>query len=352
MTANRFFKKSVLEFEPYLPNEHEGYIKLDANESPFNLGVEVRERVMERIGKLKFMQYPDSNSDVLREKISGYVNVPSDNIVVGNGSDEMIHVLLNTFVEKDDVVISHNPTFSMYGINTGVLGGKYMEIPKADDFRIKVDELIEKANENKAKIVFLCNPNNPTGVATPKEDIIRLIEETDSIIVVDEAYIEFGGESVAEEVLNYDRLIVLRTFSKAFGAAAMRTGYLLSSVEIARKITAVKAPYNLNCVSQIVAEELLSDMQTISDNIKIINSEKNRVFRELQNIENVKPYESVTNFILFEVPDGEKVFEELKKRGILVRLFRGGALENHLRVSMGSIMENQKFIDSLKEILG
>lgn len=351
MTINNFFKDSVKKFIPYIPNENYGMIRLDANESPFNLSVEVREKVMSRIKKFNFMQYPDTNSDKLREKISDYIGFPKDNIVVGNGSDEMIHVLLNTFIEKDDKVISHNPTFSMYGINTEVLGGYYQEIDSDSEFHVDIDALIKKANETKAKVVFLCNPNNPTGKTTSKKDIINLIEKTNSIIVVDEAYIEFGGESIVNEISNYERLIVLRTLSKAFGAAALRVGYLISSKEIADKISAVKPPYNLNGVSQMIAEEILSDLNTIEDNIKIIKSEKNRVYKELQKIEKIKLYESSTNFILFKVENAEEVFEKLKSKRILIRLFKGGKLNNHLRVSMGSIMENQKFVDCLKEIL-
>ncbi|MDO5707500.1 MAG: histidinol-phosphate transaminase [Andreesenia angusta] len=348
---SKLFKKRVQNFEPYIPNEIDDCIKLDANESPFNLSVAVRENVMKRLNKVDYMHYPDTNADVLRESLSKYIDIPSKNIVVGNGSDEMIHVLLNTFVEPDDYVISHNPTFTMYGINTSILGGNYLEIPKSDKFKIKIDELIERANEKKAKVIMLCNPNNPTGVSTKREDIIRLLDETESIVVVDEAYIEFGGESIIDKVLEYKKLIVLRTFSKAFGAAAIRTGYLVSSEEIAKKIMAVKAPYNLNSLSQIIAEELLNDIQTIEDNIKIISAERNRVYNEIKNIEGIKAYESVANFILFEVKDAEKVFEELKKRGILIRLFKDGPLKNHLRMTIGSIYANQKFIDSIKEII-
>ncbi len=349
--ANRYFKKRILDFQPYLPNEFEGFIKMDANESPFNIKDGVKAKIMDRIEKLDFMYYPDCNSDILRASMAEYVGVPMENIVVGNGSDEMIHVLLNTFVEMDDVVLSHNPTFTMYGLNTKVLGGQYMEIEAEEEFAIDIDKLIKKANEDNAKVVILCNPNNPTGKTTPKSDIMRLLDETDSIIVVDEAYIEFGGETVVREVLNSNRLIVLRTLSKAFGAAAIRTGYLISSEEIANKIAAIKAPYNLNCISQIVAEELLKDMKTAEENIKLIKAEKDRVFSAMENIDGVKPYSSDTNFILFKVDNAETVFQELKKRKLLIRLFKGGALENHLRVSVGTEEDNDKFIDSLSEIL-
>lgn len=349
--ADKYFKKRVLDFQPYIPNECDGFIKMDANESPFNIKDTVRANIMKEIEKLNFMHYPDTNCNQLREYLADYVGVPADNIVVGNGSDEMIHVLLNTFVEMDDVVLSHDPTFSMYGLNTKVLGGNYIEIEPEEDFTIDIDKLIDSANENSAKIVILCNPNNPTGKTTSKSDIMRLLNETDSIIVVDEAYIEFGGESVTDEVLNSNRLIVLRTLSKAFGAAAIRTGYLVSSEQIAMKITAIKAPYNLNCISQIVAIELLKDMDTARENIQIIKSEKDRVYDALLKIDGVKPYSSDTNFILFKVDNAEYVFEELRKRKLLIRLFKGGALENHLRVSVGTEEDNDKFINSLSEIL-
>lgn len=347
---NKFFKKRVVDFQPYLPNEFEGYIKLDANESPYNLNKNIKNRVLERFGDMDFTQYPDSNSDRLRRLISEYIEVPFNNIVVGNGSDEMIHVLLNTFVEMGDVVISHDPTFTMYELNTKVLGGEYVKVPTNEKFDVDVDSLIDEANRLKAKIVFLCNPNNPTGNITKKSEILRLIEETDSIVVVDEAYIDFGGESVIKEVINNDRLIVLRTFSKAFGGAAIRTGYLVSSEEIAMKIIAIKSPYNLNVMSQIVAEELVSQNNYMIDNVKEIIGEKKKLYKELDNIEGVYPYESFANFILFKVDDAVYVFNELKKKGILIRLFKGGVLENHLRVSVGTQEDNIKFINALKSI--
>lgn len=348
---DRFLKKQVVNLQPYMPHDYDCKYKLDANESPFNLSEKVRQNVLDRISSLDFMIYPDTNSDALREAIAQHNGVDVKKVVVGNGSDEMIHVLLNTFVDKSDFVLSHRPTFSMYGLNTEVLGGNYEEIPTDEDFNIDVDLLIEKANDLKAKVVILCNPNNPTGKLTPKAEILRLVESTDSIIMVDEAYIEFGGESVVGEVEKYDRLIVSKTFSKAFGAAAIRTGYLISTEEIVNKILAVKAPYNLNAVSQIVAEEILKDTDYIKENVEKILSERNRVFEEMSGIEKLKVYETGANFILFKVEDSRKVFEGLLDRGVMVRFFGGGVLENHLRVSIGTAQANDQFLKGLKEVI-
>lgn len=347
----KYLKEEVKSLKPYLPHDYDCKYKMDANESPFNIKPEIMQSIVSKLLSTDINRYPDTNSVELRKSISEFIKVDYKNIVVGNGSDEMIHVLLNTFVDKDEVVISHEPTFSMYGINTKVLGGRYIELPTDEEFNLDIDKLISVSNDFGAKIIILCNPNNPTGNLIDKSDIVKVLDETDSIVVVDEAYIEFGGESMVDKLSDYDRLIVLRTFSKAFGAAGIRTGYLLSSDQIVEKISAVKPPYNLNVVSQLIAAELMKNSDSVMENIEVIKAERDRLNGEMQKIQNIKLYKTGANFIMFKVEDAKSVFDKLIQNGIMIRYFSGGVLENHLRVSVGTREENDAFLKVLKEVI-
>lgn len=347
----KYLKEEVKSLKPYLPHDYDCKYKMDANESPFNIKPEIMQSIVSKLLSTDINRYPDTNSVELRKSISEFIKVDYKNIVVGNGSDEMIHVLLNTFVDKDEVVISHEPTFSMYGINTKVLGGRYIELPTDEEFNLDIDKLISVSNDFGSKIIILCNPNNPTGNLIDKSDIVKVLDRTDSIVVVDEAYIEFGGESMVDKLSDYDRLIVLRTFSKAFGAAGIRTGYLLSSDQIVEKISAVKPPYNLNVVSQLIAAELMKNSDSVMGNIEVIKAERDRLNGEMQKIQNIKLYKTGANFIMFKVEDAKSVFDKLIQNGIMIRYFSGGVLENHLRVSVGTREENDAFLKVLKEVI-
>ncbi len=347
----RLIKESINDLKPYVPHDYDYKYKLDANESPYNLPGNILEKVIERMRDMDFNRYPDTNSVLLRKEISDYIGVDYANIIIGNGSDEMINVLIDTFVEEGDTVLSHEPTFVMYGLTSKIAGATYIDIETDENFNVDIDELIKSANTKKAKIIFLCSPNNPTGNLMQKEDILRVVNETNSIVVADEAYVEFGGESVIKKVLNYDRLIVLRTLSKAFGVAGIRTGYLVAGNKIIDRLYSVKAPYNINSISQLIATELMKNRKEILNNVEIIKSNRDKLLNQMKQIEGIKAYDSYANFILFRVDDNKKVFDGLLERGIMVRNFSGGRLENHLRVSVGNTEENEAFVNALREVI-
>lgn len=347
---NKLVRRCVAELASYDLNKLEYKYKMDANESPFNIPSTLYNNIMEKMKKLDFNRYPDSDSLELKREISNYVNQSYKKIIVGNGSDEMISLIVNTFVEKNDIVISHSPTFSMYRFFTQIADGEYIEVPSNDNFEVDVDSLIKYSNENNGKIIFLCSPNNPTGNVISKRDIERIVNETNGIVVVDEAYIEFGGETVVNEIDKYDRLIVLRTLSKTFGAAGIRTGYLVSNEKIVKELNKVKPPYNLNILSQLVAIELVKNKEEVLEKVNTLVAERKFLYEEMSKINGVKVYPSNSNFILFKVNDGNKIFNQLLKEGVLVRDFNKGVLKNHLRVTVGNRKENNAFIRVLKEV--
>ncbi|RKD32924.1 histidinol-phosphate transaminase [Thermohalobacter berrensis] len=344
-------KESILALKPYVPHDYNYIYKLDANESPFNIPNRVIESIQKKLSNLALNRYPDTDSTELRRELEKYINVDYKNILVGNGSDEMINIIINTFVDKGDVVISYSPTFVMYKHITKIIGGRYISIPTNSNFQVDIDRIIRKANKEKAKIIFLCSPNNPTGKKLNKEEILKVIRNTESLVVVDEAYIEFSQGSIVGEVKNFKRLIVLRTLSKAFGLAGIRTGYIVANDAIIDSLNSVKPPYNLNSISQLIAIELLKNKDDIFKNIEKIKKERERMYNQLKNIEGIKPYTSEANFIFVKVPNNKKIFKGLLKKGIMVRAFGDGILENHLRITVGKKKENDFLISSLKEVI-
>ncbi len=344
-------KESIKALKPYVPNDYEYKYKMDANESPFNASDEMIEQIVEKLKGLDYNIYPDSDSVSLRKKIAPYAGLSYEEIMVGNGSDELIQVIFNTFVDKGDVVFSHSPTFVMYFLNSVIAQAKYMEYQTDEDFNIDMDDFICEAKDSSAKLVFLCNPNNPTGNRIERRDLVKAIENLDAIVVVDEAYIEFGGESVIDLVGRYENLIVLRTFSKAFGLAGIRSGYLAASGLVMENLNKVKPPYNLNIVSQAISEIAVENICLMNRNVAKITNERNRIYEILKDIEGIKVYPSNTNFIVICVDNSQDVFEKLLEKGIMARCFSGGRMENRIRITVGTKEQNDAFIEALEQIL-
>lgn len=347
-------RDDIRDLKEYKENNSPYKIKLDANEGEnlfFNDVEDIDLDVLKEINR-----YPDSSAEKLREKIGAYIGVNPDNIVAGNGSSEMIELIMKTFIEEGDKVLSFVPSFAMYGIFSKIYSAEFIGIEgkredvstPRDDFSVDIDILIEKAKEISPKLILVCNPNNPTGDLISKDDIKKLLENTDSLVVVDEAYIEFADESMIDEIGNYENLIVLRTLSKAVGLAGIRLGYMISNTEIINWVNKVKAPYSLNSLTQAFGIMAIDKSDLIEEYIKREKREREKMYRELKELE-LKVYPSSTNFVLFysEIDD---LNLKTQNDGILIREF-GGDLKGYYRVTVGSEDENIEFIKSLKEIL-
>lgn len=347
-------RDDIKDLKEYKENTSPYKIKLDANEGEnlfFNDIGDIDLDVLKEINR-----YPDSNAEKLRDKIGLYIGVNPDNILAGNGSSEMIELVMKTFIEKDDKILSFVPTFTMYGIFSkiysaefiGIEGNEELSSNPRDDFSVDIDILIEKAKEINPKLILVCNPNNPTGDLISKDDIKKLLENTDSLVVVDEAYIEFADESMVDEIDNYKNLIILRTLSKAIGLAGIRLGYMVANTEIIGWVNKIKAPYNLNSLTQAFGIMALNKSRLIEEYIDKEKSERGRLYNELKELE-VKVYPSSTNFILF-YSEIEDLSEKIQNDDILIREFVGD-LEGYYRVTVGSEYENNEFVKSLKEIV-
>lgn len=349
-------RKDIREFDPYKTNQIPYKIKLDANESPFDLPEKIRKKVVDFFLKGPELNlYPDTESIELRKILASYWKVDYENIVVGTGSDQLIQVVINVFIEKGDKVICPVPSFGMYKINTIIGGGIPVEVhlEREQDFEYDIDLFIETAKKENAKVVFLCTPNNPTGGSIPKAGIEKIAKECpNTVIVVDEAYAEFSKEASVDLISKYDNIIILRTFSKAYGLAGIRCGYSLSGVEMAEEISKVKPPYNISSLSQYIAMLTFKEREIIDKQVEYLIEQREYLIRELKKIDKIHVYPSQANFICFEVPDASLVHKKLEAKGILIRSFGNAPiLGNCVRISVGSKEQNDILLKELAECL-
>lgn len=348
----KYIKEKVKNLNPYVVLDDDCKVKLDANENTENLFKQCFNSFVTKVAEGTLNRYPDPLSNNLRDRVADYVGegVTRDNIICGNGSDELISCILSTFVESDDLFITHSPTFSMYKISNQILGGILKEIPSNEEFELDIERIIETANNENAKLIFLCNPNNPTGTIIKRSDIERVINETNSIVVVDEAYYEFLGESVVDTIKENKRVIVLRTLSKAFALAGARCGYMVANEETVNAVLKVKPPYNLNTLTQYAGECILENYDKVKASIERTKAQRDFMVNELKSIEGLKVYDTGANFILIRTALANQIVKRFTDEGILVRGFSGGELENCIRFSMGFENENKNIIRIISEV--
>jgi histidinol-phosphate aminotransferase len=355
MNLRQFLRSDLLDLKAYHVDQPPHRIKLDANESPFDLPPEIRQEIAKEIRQFQFQRYPDASSDLLRTELSEYLGVDKAQIVVGNGSDELISCFTSAFGRADACASFPTPTFSMYHILARIAGLKAVELPLDERFDLNADAWQSHLQANRLNLVFISSPNNPTGNAFSAEVIHQILSRSDTLAIIDEAYYEFSGKTFIGEFGRCPNLIITRTFSKAYGLAGLRIGYLIAHPEIVYEINKVRLPYNLNRFSEMAATLLLKHhaqrkgTSQLSSQMQQILSERERVFNALSAMEGISPFPTDANFILFrpEQP-ADEVFQRLLDRGILVRnLNRPGPLQNCLRVTIGTPTENDMFLEAL-----
>lgn len=327
----------------------ESIIKLDANENPYGCSP----RVSQALAACSDINvYPDSGQAELRQLLQGYCGVGMEHIVASAGSDQLIDLLLRLFVEPGDEVINCVPTFAMFRFFTDLCAGTPVEVPRDENYAVRVDA-VKAAITGRTKIILLATPNNPTGTITPREDILEILD-TGVPVLVDEAYYEFTGETVAPLVGQYKNLMVLRTFSKWAGLAGLRIGYGLFPPKIADYLLRIKEPYCVNVAASVAVRESLKDIDYLMERVRAIITERERLFIELQKFGWLKPFPSWANFILCSVLQGKasELQQQLQNKGILVRYFDLPFLRDCIRISVGKPEHNDALIKVLKEIGG
>ena len=325
----------------------EKVIKLDGNENPYGCSTKVKQALADYA---YYHLYPDPEQRELRKALEEYTGLSSEYIIAGSGSDELIDLILRLFVEPGDKVINCPPTFGMYPFSTDVCGGKIVNIPRRQDFSIDV-AAIRKALDKRTKVIFIASPNNPSGNLTPEPEVLELLNTT-AIVVIDEAYSEFSGVTMAPLVPGHSNLVVLRTFSKWAGLAGLRAGYGIFPINIAKYLMKIKQPYNVNAAAQVAALESLKDIDYLHGTVKAIIDERERLLAKLSELDWLKVYPSQANFVLCSVLNGEAktIHQELQRKGIFVRYFDTPELKDCLRISVGKPEHTDALIAALKEI--
>jgi len=342
-------RENIRKLEPYVPGfqpKEDGFIKLNTNENPYPPSP----RVKQMLGRIKgdlLRLYPDPHSDRLRQKIAEIYGFRRDNVIVGNGSDEILSIALRCFVGEGERIAFPHPSYSLFSVLGQIQGGEMASYELDDDFRLPPAFFSAGA-----RIKLLASPNSPTGTLYPMEVIDRLAEESEGIVLVDEAYVDFAEESCLPLVRKYPHLIVVRTFSKSFGLAGARIGYAFAPEEIIQIMMKVKDSYNLNRLGALAAEAALEDWDYFRANVDKIKGERKFLEKELQSL-GFYVYPSGANFLLVRDPEGRarEIYEKLLGRKILIRYFDDVRLKDCLRISIGTHEQIKQLLRALREIL-
>jgi histidinol-phosphate aminotransferase len=331
-------------------------VKLDANESPYIPYSVQRLASSVRRNFQTLNRYPDLEAKLLRKVAANSFGVRAENILHGNGSDELISYLVMTF---GGPVLYPVPTFSMYGIIAQALGEKKVEIPLDREFDLDIEKIHKAIKTHRPKLIFLSSPNNPTGNCFSPDKILTILDAASSrnkhnalrsLVVVDEAYQPFSRKKSFMSLLKkHKNLVVLRTLSKV-GFAGLRVGFLVAEKAVIKEVNKVRLPFNLNAISQTIASDALKDRRRLNRYVSTIVSERNRLYKELDKIVGVRPYPSDANFILFKVRHSDTIYKRLMKQGVLVRNMNG-TVPDCLRVTVGTPRENSLFLRALKKLM-
>jgi len=335
-------RKNIWSLAPYSSarDEYSGkeaHVFLDANENPYNA---------------PYNRYPDPLQRDVKKMLERVKGVPSENIFLGNGSDEAIDLPYRIFCEPGrDNVVSIAPTYGMYQVCADINDIECRQVLLDDNFLLHADAVLKACDEH-TKIIWLCSPNNPTGNSLDRDEILKVVEGFDGIVIVDEAYIDFAQQlSLRQELPTHPNLIILQTMSKAWGSAAIRLGMAFASKEIIAIYNKVKYPYNVNLLTQQQAMEMLKDPFEVDKTVKIILQERNRLmqaFRELPLCEQIYPTDA--NFFLARVTDAKRIYDYLVDKGIIVRnRSRIQLCQNCLRITIGTRTENNELLSALRQ---
>jgi len=329
--------------------------KLNQNESPHDLPEDLKRAVLNRAGGLPWHRYPGFVPAHLAEQIARRHDWEPEGVLVGNGSNELIQAVLAVTVGEGAAVIAPSPTFALYRLLSGVLGGRYHPVPLGGDFEFDVDRLIDTARREAARVLVLNSPNNPTGSALPTGAVERCLAETGALVLCDEAYQEFGGPTAVPLLREQSRVVVLRTFSKAMGLAGLRFGYALAHPDLVREIAKAKLPYNVNAVTLAAAEVVLAHPERFALRTAEIIAERDRFVAAAGSLPGLRAYPSAANFVLIrcDALPATLVFQRLlEESGILVRDVSGGSgLSGCLRITVGTREDMDAVLVALRQIL-
>ncbi len=342
-------RKDVAQMEGYKPGEQPAttdYIKLNTNENPYPPSPRVKEALIAELERIRL--YPDPMATGLRERIAELHQVPMENILVGNGSDELLTIIIRTFAERGDCVASPSPTYTLYKTLCEIQGARYVPVEYRDDYSLNEDLI-----PSRSKIVFVANPNSPSGTLLPEESLAKIAAAIPGVLVIDEAYVDFSRKNCLGLLKTRKNVIILRTLSKSFSLAGLRIGYALADKEIIGNFVKVKDSYNVSRLAIAGGLAALSDLEWTRGNIQKIVASRRRLTWGLEEL-GFLVYPSEANFVLVK-SDGypaDQIYRQLKRKKILVRYYDTPRLKNSLRISVGTDAEIKRLVIQIAEIVG
>lgn len=345
---NYKLNKKIRSLEPYEPISGTYKIRLDANECPENYPKEILQQIRDAIADIDFNRYPDPMATEVVNAFSNYYEINPELVTAGNGSDELIYLIESAFLEKGDKMLVVAPDFSMYKFYSSICEVECDTFIKDENLDIDVDALIEKINADNIKLVIFSNPCNPTGKGISANEVKRLINSVNALVIADEAYMDFWNESLIKEVENHFNLIVLRTASKSIGSASLRLGFAVAGKTISKAIKAIKSPYNVNSISQVIGSIIYKNKDYLINRQKTIVRNREKLYNSLVRVsetqKDFRVYESCANFVFVKTPVGKEIWEYLKANSIVIRY-----MGDYIRITAGTEQEVNETVKCINE---
>lgn len=354
--VKRWIKPVVQSMSAYHAPPAEGLVKLDAMENPYNWPEDIKQAWLTELASAEINRYPDAEAEALKEQISSVFSIPQEaQLLLGNGSDEIIQILTLGVAQPGTVIMAPEPSFAMYRMTAQIAGAEFVGVPlKQDDFSLDVDAMLAAIKQYQPAIIFLAWPNNPTGNLFDETAIISVIEAAPGIVVLDEAYHVFAQKSFMPLLEKYENLLVMRTLSK-LGLAGLRLGFIAGCPAWLNEFEKLRMPYNIGVLTQRSVAFILQHMDVLNRQASLILSERDELYKELTNFEGIKVWPSDANFLLFksENSSADIIHLALKERGIMIKNLSTAHpyLQNCLRIAIGTQEENENLLSALKETI-
>ncbi|MCE7914746.1 MAG: histidinol-phosphate transaminase [Nitrosomonas sp. PRO4] len=353
LDPNQIIRPEILALSAYHVQPATGMIKLDAMENPYPLPPALRDEIAQLTVQAPLNRYPDASAASLKKALHFALGISDEmDILLGNGSDEIIQIIAMAVAKPDAVLLSVEPAFVMFRMIATFANIRYVGIPLSKDFRLDQDAMLTAIEKYKPAVIFLAYPNNPTGNLFDVDVIMKIIEVTSGIVIIDEAYHAFANASLMSKLAHYPNLLLMRTLSK-LGLAGLRLGLLAGRREWLTHFEKMRLPYNVGIMTQLIAEKVLDHTDVLLEQAEAIKSERAKMYKFLSTINKIELFPSDANFILFRIPAASEVFLALKQRQILIKNLDGThpLLENCLRVTVGTPDENTQFCSALHTIV-
>ncbi len=353
MNTVRASQPRLAHITPYDPKYLPANQYLSANENPRNVPEEIQLEIRKALKEYPFNRYPDPLANDLRDLIAEANGLLRENVLLGNGGDELLFNIALAWGGPGRKFLNFPPTFSVYAANANLVGTEVVDIARDAEYNIDEQAALKRVAQGDIDYVIVTSPNNPTGKLASETFMKNLLEATDALVMVDEAYFEFSRFSMRPYLETHKNLVILRTFSKAFSLAGVRLGYILAHQDVIQEFIKVRQPYSVDAISQAIGSAVFKNRALFEKGIEDIIAQRARVLEGLRALPGVTVFDSDSNYLLFRVANAASVWEKLYERGVLVRDFSHAPyLENCLRVSIGTEEENAVFLAELQAILG